>query len=377
MRIAHVLSGSPHPDVANGVRQGVHYLSIEQARHGHDIVVFHFSESSRSTFEGVEQRGYPPPAIPFLLPRGFLEDLGRWNADVLHLHQPYYPPNVRIARWARSRSLPYVVTPHGGLSPGELRERWALKLPFKYLCELPILNGAAFVQALSPGEQLERYGVRTPQVSAPNGVHAASIPPELDRDWLARRVPETRDRRTFLYMGRLDPAQKGLDMLVSAAARADLEGVALVLVGPDWRGGRRRLDRRIARARSSTPVILLDAVYGREKFDLMAGADVFVHPSRWEGMPQVVLEASAMGLPALLTAAADPWGRLVECGAARQVEPDVASIAMGLREMACLEDARLDAMGARGRETVRCDFQWDRPASILLEAYGHHAQRGW
>ncbi|MFI4953746.1 MAG: glycosyltransferase family 4 protein, partial [Burkholderiales bacterium] len=68
---------------------------------------------------------------------------------------------------------------------------------------------------------------------------------------------------------------------------------ALVLVGPDFRRGRRKLERLAARLRPSAPVILLGPVYGRERFDVVAGADVFVNTSRWEGMPIAVLEAAA------------------------------------------------------------------------------------
>lgn len=375
MRIAHVLSGRPDPEVANGVYKAVHHLTIEQARQGNDVAVFHISEHSRSMVEGVEQRGYPSSRIPFALDARFLRDLGGFDADVLHLHQPYFAPNARLARWARSRKLPYLVTPHGGLSPGELRERWLLKLPYKYLFELPILNGAAFVQTLDRCEQLERYGVQSRLLSAPNGIDVDSIPTNLDREWLGRNVPETRGRRVFLFMGRLDPLQKGLDVLVSATERSNLEGISLVLVGPDWRRGRRRLERMISRFRSSTPVILLDGVYGPEKFDLMASADVFVHPSRWEGMPQAVLEASAVGLPSLLTEAADPAGQLAECGAARRISTDVESIVSGLSEMANCASQDLVAMGRRARELVHLEFGWQAPAGILLAAYRACAQK--
>ena len=45
----------------------------------------------------------------------------------------------------------------------------------------------------------------------------------------------------FMFIGRLDSWQKGLDLLVEAFAHARLAEAALVLVGPDHRGSRREL----------------------------------------------------------------------------------------------------------------------------------------
>ena len=56
-----------------------------------------------------------------------------------------------------------------------------------------------------------------------------------------QNVPWLRDRQVFMFIGRLDPWQKGLDLLVEAFAHAGLRDAALVLVGPDYRGSRRAL----------------------------------------------------------------------------------------------------------------------------------------
>jgi len=374
MRIVHVLAGSPHPNAANGVRRGVYALAAEQAKLGDDVAIVYFSDRDSGTAGcGVSQRRFPSPRIPFVLPSGFLAEITSCRPDVLHLHQPYSPSNARIAGWARRRSLPYVVTPHGALSPGELSQRGFLKHPYKRLFELPILNSAAFVQVLAPSERLEQYGVTAPLVQAPNGYNAAEIPDKLDSTRLEQAVPEVRGRRVYLFLGRLDPAQKGLDMLIQAAAQSGLRNSALVLIGPDWRGGRKRLERMARGASSNFPVRVLDSVYGQAKYELMAGADVFVHPSRWEGMPQAVLEAAALGLPTLLTPVADPWGRLAEQDAAWTVEANPGSIAKGLQRAGNAEDAQLREMGSRARQTVFKEFHWRRAAEALREGYLRYA----
>ena len=101
---------------------------------------------------------------------------------------------------------------------------------------------------------------------------------------------------------------------MAGVAQSGLADIALVIAGPDWRGYRRRLERALASRSLSVPVILTDALVGREKIEALVEADVFVHTSRWEGMSQAVLEAAALGRPCLLSRAADPLGRLGESG---------------------------------------------------------------
>ena len=373
MRVAHVVAGSPLQDVANGVRKYVYFIATAQAQLGLEVAIFFLSAESPTAIPRVLVRGFPPARGPFRVPSELTDEIGRWDPGVLHLHSPYFPPNARLARWARRRGLPYVITPHGALSPGEIRQRWYLKLPYKYLFELPALNRAVFVHAVGAAENLRGYGVTAPIELAPCGVDATTFPSELDTRAFVKRHPILDGRRVFLYLGRLDPAQKGLDLLVEAFTAAHLEAAALVLVGPDYRGGRRRLEGLLARRRPSSPILLLDAVYGTERFEAIAGADVFVNTARWEGTPIAVLEAAAAGKPCLLSPVADPLGRLSESGGALCVAPRVDAIAEGLRRLADADAEALGHMGERARAVAVSEFRWPSSARLLAEAYARHA----
>jgi poly(glycerol-phosphate) alpha-glucosyltransferase len=374
VRIAHVLAGSPGPEVANGVRKHVYFMVRAQAALGLEPAVLCLTDEQVPDIPRVLARGFRPAPLPFAVPHALLAELEAWRPEVLHLHQPYFPPHVTLARWARRSRIPYVVTPHGALSPGEIRQRWHLKRPYKYLFELPTLNGAAFVQAVGAAEELEGYGVTAPVVLAPCGIDLSAVPRDLDRRVLAARYPMLRDKRVFLFLGRLDPAQKGLDLLLRAFASAGLGEAALVLAGPDFRGGRRRLERLVAALRPRAPVLLLGPEYGRARLDLVAGADVFVHTSRWEGMPIAVLEAAAMAIPCFLTPPADPLGRLSRSGGAVSVEPEIGAIAEGLRRLREASAADLRRMGERAREVVASEFQWQRSARVLADAYARYGK---
>jgi glycosyltransferase involved in cell wall biosynthesis len=204
--------------------------------------------------------------------------------------------------------IPYCVTAHGGLFPAARRRRRLRKTIFSVCFERPYLDQAQFIHALSPNERdvIRTFGVQRPIVMVPNGLPPDAEMPPAQSDALYARFPWLRDRCVFMFIGRLDAGQKGLDLLLQAFADAGLRDAALVLVGPDYRGSRHRLTMLASQLDLSSRVVFIDAAFGQDRANLFAAADVFVHPSRWEGVSLSVLAAAAAGKPCLITREADP-----------------------------------------------------------------------
>jgi len=126
----------------------------------------------------------------------------------------------------------------------------------------------------------------------------------------------------------------------------------------------------------SESVWFLDAVSGAEKWDLLSGTDVFVHPSRWEaGVPFSVLEAMLMGKPVLLTPPVDPDGAVASAGAGVIAPPDVEGIRRALGELADADESRLHDLGLAAVTLVKSTFRWERTAQILLDGYADAATK--
>ena len=123
-----------------------------------------------------------------------------------------------------------------------------------------------------------------------NGVDLQPWPAE------ARRPAEAGDRQVLLCVGRLHH-QKGYDWMLSQADRwlSKLPDHVLVIAGdgPD-RDSLRRLAAKCSFAERIHLLGQRDDVP-----QLMASCDVLLLPSRWEGMPNVVLEAMASARPVL------------------------------------------------------------------------------
>lgn len=148
--------------------------------------------------------------------------------------------------------------------------------------------------------------------------------------------------RTILAAGRL-AAQKRMDLAVRAFARLDRADARLVVLGegPD-RAALEALAAELGVAdRVAFPGFTADVT------GYYAAADLFVLPSRYEGLPAVVLEAMAVGVPVVATdcfpAARSLIRRAPGCAIAEPT-PDAFAAAMaaaldrprpaGLREVA-------------------------------------------
>ena len=383
LRVAHVINEPFRPEGASGVQQVVYCLAWAQAAGGHAVAVFsrtngsHFLGNgeaplaSRTTGPVIAATSPRSWIIGRYLERGLVEDVVRWRPDVVHFHSIHIPQNVALAGYLDRVGLPYCVTVHGGLFPQALRRGRLKKALFTIAFERRYLNGARFIHAVSPGEieAIRRHGVRRPVVVVPNGVPPEDGVAGSRPGTLAAEHPVLRGRRVFLFLGRLDPWQKGLDLLIDAFARARLPDAALVLAGPDRDGSRRALASRAQRAGISSQLVLKDAVFGEDRASLLAAADVFVHPSRWEGLSLSVLTAAAAGKPCLITREADPLGELERMRAAVIVEPSVASIAAGLQRIAALDGDQLREMGERARRVAEAQFAWPSIAARLVDAY--------
>jgi glycosyltransferase involved in cell wall biosynthesis len=384
LRIVHVANEVFGVHTANGVQHVVYCLAHAQHQLGEQVIVF--TRDDRGTH--IIGESQPPAAERAansersrasvrqrVLSRYFEPSLADkvvgWQPDIVHFHSVHIPENVALAIHLRRVGIPYCVTVHGGLFRAARQRHLLRKTVFHLLFERRYLNDAQFIHALSPDEAqvIRRQGVTRPLVVAPNG-----LPPESDTratqpDVLFTNHPSLRGRRVFMFIGRLDPWQKGLDLLIEAFALARVPRAALVLIGPDDRGSRQTLASLAERLGVLSDVVFIEAAFGQDRANLFAAADVFVHPSRWEGVSLSVLAAAAAGKPCLLTREADPLGELARAQAAILVEANVRSLSEGLRRVAAFSRRELEDMGSRARRAANARFTWASMADELGTAY--------
>jgi glycosyltransferase involved in cell wall biosynthesis len=131
-------------------------------------------------------------------------------------------------------------------------------------------------------------------VSFPNGIDLATY-----RD-LRRPPSEMSSPLNLLYVGRL-ARDKGLFEALQGLALAHAHGVAATLVvagsGPD----EQPLKALVEQLGLGRTVSFVGPVFDKDKLDLFGRADALVFPTYAEGLPYVLLESMAAGVPAITT----------------------------------------------------------------------------
>lgn len=149
---------------------------------------------------------------------------------------------------------------------------------------------AFIVPSPAVAEQLRAAGVNAPVTVAHNVVDP---PPQTERVAARRALGLPEAGRIALFLGRLDMAQKGIDVLLGAIDRggARLAGWNFVLVGD---GPARAAIEAAASGRD------IQVIPWTDRPDLyLSAADILLLPSRWEGLPLVLLEAMTYGVSVL------------------------------------------------------------------------------
>ena len=121
-------------------------------------------------------------------------------------------------------------------------------------------------------------------------------PPRADQAEARARLHVDPKRRVALMIGRLDTRQKGIDRLLAAIERdrAALRNWQFVVVGQGPGA------QFVAEMAVRYPELdILQRGWTDEANAYLAAADILLLPSRWEGVPLVMLEALAYDLPVL------------------------------------------------------------------------------
>ena len=110
--------------------------------------------------------------------------------------------------------------------------------------------------------------------------------------------------------------------------------------------------------------------YREDVADLMAAADIFVLPSRFEGLPMSVIEAMLTGLPVVATNVRGPAEQVVPELTGLLVPPgDASALAAALGRLAA--DAALRArMGAAGRKRAVQRYDEAKVVARTLDLLG-------
>jgi glycosyltransferase involved in cell wall biosynthesis len=309
LRILHVVSTIDAR--AGGPAVAVVGLATAQQRVGLDVSMLATATAGESDdaakalrANGVNVEIVGPCTMPLCRHRQIVPTLQRLmpQADLVHIHALWEEVQFQAAKLARQLGKPYVISAHGMLDPWSLAQsKWKKKL-YLMLRMRRYLDGAAAIHFTSKSESdgAKPLGLKSPHLVEPLGVDLSEFAKLPPRGSFRARYPQLQDRPIVMYLGRIYP-QKGLELLVPALARGNVDRAMLVVVGPDQDGFQAQVERLADEHGVRDRIVFTGILRGQSRNEALVDADLFALPSFHENFGMAIVEALACGVPVIVS----------------------------------------------------------------------------
>lgn len=223
------------------------------------------------------------------------------RADVVHVHDCLYPGSALAMRAARRYNKPTLLTQHIGFVTYRTKLLNAIQRGAYATLGRRLLRQASRVVLATPAAEAQvrqLFGAMPPHATViPNGIDLGRFRPATDeaRHQARQHLALDTDAQVVLFTGRL-VEKKGLPLVLDVARRLQSVRVLVIGNGP--------LAPRMKEATSN--VQWVPSVRPEEMTRFYQAADCLLMPSTGEGLPLVVQEALASGLP-VIAAECEPY----------------------------------------------------------------------
>lgn len=368
-------------NTANGVHKTMWKLAVYQAKANNEVIIVSPGNPPLLTdqeiagkfsvnLSALSRLNY----IPFLSELFPKFTIFNWKPDIIHFHSTFKIRHAPIAFYAKHLNIPYIITPNGGYSKYILGRNKAKHDLGLFLWERRFIKDASAVHIVGESERHDilRLGYRQKIVLIPNGFDQMEAGQWSD----IRAKFGIRDTEIFcLFIGRYEMYHKGLDILLKAyktlTENYAQNSLKIGLFGPDSRKGHKAKVLALAQQLGILDkVIFGDAVFGQEKANLIGSCDIFVHASRWEGIPFSCLEAVFFGKPLLISRATNLDKFIEECKGGLVFETEnITALKEYMLKCIILGRTGLAEAGKRAQDMAALRFTWQGIADQIYSLY--------
>jgi glycosyltransferase involved in cell wall biosynthesis len=283
-----------------------------------------------------------------------------WRPDILHSHMVHANLLARLVR--PIVPLPVLIcTAHNTYEGGRLRELlYRLTDP---LCDLTTQVSRAGLERYVQIEAVPEHKIRY----IANGLDTEHFYPNSGIRNRFRREAGLEDHFVWLAVGRIDVAKDYPNMLRAFAWVSRVRPEARLLIVGD--GPLRREMEELGQKLDLKDRVQFQGIVD-DVAQLMKAADGYVISSAWEGLPMVLLEASATGLPIVAT---DVGGNreVVQDGRSGILVPpkDSESLADAMISLMALSPEERERIGIIGRQYIEAQYSLDRVVDTWESLY--------
>ncbi len=284
--------------------------------------------------------------------------------DLVHAHI-LFPTAWSAIPVAQSLGAPLVVTAHGSdVHTNPARNRGITR------CTQEVIEKSDQVLAVSRDLVQQALSLGTPSreiLVSHFGVDDAQFQPIMDKRAVRERLGLPIHGPGICNLGRV-ASQKGVRELLEAFApiAASHPKAWLLFVGDG--PARSELEERCRALNLGERVHFAGGCPHEHVPRWLAAADVFVFPSYKEGLPNVLLEAMACGVPIIATDVGGVPEAVGEDGALFVPPRDIPALVQAMDRLLRSPEAG-EQLASRGLRRVRSKFSWRRTALELRSVY--------
>jgi glycosyltransferase involved in cell wall biosynthesis len=290
--------------------------------------------------------------------------------DVLHAHDIYELKQLAFIFHAKRRGIKVFVSPRGTLSPVAISTSIVKKTIYIrtiFSIFVRYING--FV-ALNEGESraIRKVYKNKKIITISNGVD------NNDKHLLKNKNNYQNKLKQKIinigFLGRFEVHIKGLDNLLNSYIQyqkiTNNIVIKLIFIGEHTKkniDSNSFFQSELNKLKNREMVEMIPSKYNDEKWEELSKLDIFVHPSRSEGMPNAVLEAMSMGIPCMVSPQTNIGDIIKAANCGWVVENDETSLLNFFLDIEKKNKSTLNELGKNGLRYSRDKLNWKTVSS--------------
>lgn len=294
--------------------------------------------------------------------------------DVIHIHGIWHFLGLIVGKKARALGIPYLVMPHGMISPSALSsKRWKKLLYYRIIEQRHLRNASGLIYTNPEEERLATtiIGIKQTDYIVPLAVDAPTSEQQKShsKKLFNQRFPSTEGKINILFMSRLHE-RKGVFLLLEAFQKvlASEPEARLLIAGTGQKKAVRRLHELCNKLEINGSVQFLGPVYGEQKNLLLSHCDIYVLPSIQESFGLALVEAMAFGLPVITTKNVNIYRDIDKSQAGIIIDLEISNISNMILKL--YRDPQLcKIIGEQAKRFVSENFSWRKSSTILLNIF--------
>ncbi len=210
--------------------------------------------------------------------------------DLVWVHGTWLSHSFFVAKYAKKYNKPYIVTPHGSLTPYALNLKPVKKSIYWFFIEKKVLSAATAIHCVTDMESSD--------IEKLIKVKRFVVPNAMNEEYILKK--EDNPKNQICYIGRFHE-KKGLDLLLRAVS--EMKNVKLVVAGTGERKYMEYIYELAEKLKLEEKVEFVGFVDKAEKKHIFSTSVFTVIPSYSDILTLVALESIMHSTPVLLTEA--------------------------------------------------------------------------